>query len=90
MVSKPSETQPVVPPTTEVEQPKPQCKNPVQALYHGQSGDEIQASLSTNGCAVYINYLDNESNNPDSISGGIHSYTNNGDSLSVNVYKSWK
>lgn len=88
--SKPSETQPVVPPTTEVEQPKPQCKNPVQALYNGKSGDEIQASLSTNGCAVYINYLDNESNNPDSISGGIHSYTNNGDSLSVNVYKSWK
>ena len=90
VVSKPSETQPVVPPTTEVEQPKPQCKNPVQALYNGKSGDEIQASLSTNGCAVYINYLDNESNNPDSISGGIHSYTNNGDSLSVNVYKSWK
>ena len=85
VVSKPSETQPVVPPTTEVEQPKPQCKNPVQALYNGKSGDEIQASLSTNGCAVYINYLDNESNNPDSISGGIHSYTNNGDSLSVNV-----
>ena len=90
VVSKPSETQPVVPPTTEVEQPKPQCKNPVQALYNGKSGDEIQASLSTNGCAVYINYYDNESNNPDSISGGIHSYTNNGDSLSVNVYKSWK
>lgn len=90
VVSKPSETQPVAPPTTEVEQPKPQCKNPVQALYNGKSGDEIQASLSTNGCAVYINYLDNESNNPDSISGGIHSYTNNGDSLSVNVYKSWK
>lgn len=90
VVSKPSETQPVVPPTTEVEQPKPQCKNPVQALYNGKSGDEIQASLSTNGCAVYINYLDNESNNPDSISGGIHSYTNNGDSLSVNVDKSWK
>lgn len=90
VVSKPSETQPVLPPTTEVEQPKPQCKNPVQALYNGKSGDEIQASLSTNGCAVYINYLDNESNNPDSISGGIHSYTNNGDSLSVNVYKSWK
>lgn len=90
VVSKPSETQPVVPPTTEVEQTKPQCKNPVQALYNGKSGDEIQASLSTNGCAVYINYLDNESNNPDSISGGIHSYTNNGDSLSVNVYKSWK
>lgn len=90
VVSKPSETQPVVPPTTEVEQPKPQCKNPVQALYNGKSGDEIQASLSTNGCAVYINYLDNESNNPDSISGGIHFYTNNGDSLSVNVYKSWK
>jgi len=90
VVSKPSEKQPVVPPTTEVEQPKPQCKNPVQALYNGKSGDEIQASLSTNGCAVYINYLDNESNNPDSISGGIHSYTNNGDSLSVNVYKSWK
>ena len=90
VVSKPSETQPVVPPTTEVEQPKPQCKNPVQALYNGKSGDEIQASLSTNGCAVYINYLDNESNNPDSISGGIHSYTNNGDSLSVNAYKSWK
>ena len=90
VVSKPSETQPVVPPTTEVEQPKPQCKNPVQALYNGKSGDEIQASLSTNGCAVYINYLDNESNNPDSISGGIHSYTNNGDSLSVNVYKLWK
>ncbi len=90
VVSKPSETQPVVPPTTEVEQPKPQCKNPVQALYNGKSGDEIQASLSTNGCAVYINYLDNESNNLDSISGGIHSYTNNGDSLSVNVYKSWK
>lgn len=90
VVSKPSETQPVIPPTTEVEQPKPQCKNPVQALYNGKSGDEIQASLSTNGCAVYINYLDNESNNPDSISGGIHSYTNNGDSLSVNVYKSWK
>lgn len=90
VVSKPSETQPVVPPTTEVEQPKPQCKNPVRALYNGKSGDEIQASLSTNGCAVYINYLDNESNNPDSISGGIHSYTNNGDSLSVNVYKSWK
>ena len=90
VVSKPSETQPVVPPTTEVEQPKPQCKNTVQALYNGKSGDEIQASLSTNGCAVYINYLDNESNNPDSISGGIHSYTNNGDSLSVNVYKSWK
>lgn len=90
VVSKPSETQPVVPPTTEVEQPKPQCKNPVQALYNGKSGDEIQASLSTNGCAVYINYLDNESNNPDSISGGIHPYTNNGDSLSVNVYKSWK
>lgn len=90
VVSKPSETQPVVPATTEVEQPKPQCKNPVQALYNGKSGDEIQASLSTNGCAVYINYLDNESNNPDSISGGIHSYTNNGDSLSVNVYKSWK
>ena len=56
VVSKPSETQPVVPPTTEVEQPKPQCKNPVQALYNGKSGDEIQASLSTNGCAVYINY----------------------------------
>lgn len=90
VVSKSSETQPVVPPTTEVEQPKPQCKNPVQALYNGKSGEEIQASLSTNGCAVYINYLDNESNNPDSISGGIHSYTNNGDSLSVNVYKSWK
>lgn len=90
VVSKPSETQPVLPPTTEVEQPKPQCKNPVQALYNGKSGDEIQASLSTNGCAVYINYYDNESNNPDSISGGIHSYTNNGDSLSVNVYKSWK
>lgn len=90
VVSKPSETQPVVPPTTEVEHPKPQCKNPVQALYNGKSGDEIQSSLSTNGCAVYINYLDNESNNPDSISGGIHSYTNNGDSLSVNVYKSWK
>ena len=90
VVSKPSETRPVVPPTTEVEQPKPQCKNPVQALYNGKSGDEIQASLSTNGCAVYINYYDNESNNPDSISGGIHSYTNNGDSLSVNVYKSWK
>ena len=90
VVSKPSETQPVVPPTTEVEQPKPQCKNPFQALYNGKSGDEIQASLSTNGCAVYINYYDNESNNPDSISGGIHSYTNNGDSLSVNVYKSWK
>ena len=90
VVSKPSETQPVVPPTTEVEQPKPQCKNPVRALYNGKSGDEIQASLSTNGCAVYINYLDNESNNPDSISGGIYDYTNNGDSLSVYVYKSWK
>ena len=73
-----------------MEQPKPQCKNPVRALYNGKSGDEIQASLSTNGCAVYINYLDNESNNPDSISGGIYDYTNNGDSLSVYVYKSWK
>lgn len=59
-------------------------------LYNGKSGSEISSSVqSSTGCKVNINYLSDSESNPDSISGGIASYSIDGSTYNINVYQSW-
>lgn len=69
-----------------------QCSELATFLYNGKSGSEIASSVQSAypGSTVNINYLDNSENNPNSISGGIESYTLSGSTYTINVYQSWK
>ena len=90
VVSKPSETQPVVPPTTEVEQPKPVLPDIDKSLYNNLSSSEIASLIQedTGYPATIVRVNNDSSSNPSNVS-GLASYSKCGDHYEIVVNQYW-
>ena len=90
VVSKPSETQPVVPPTTEVEQPKPVLPDIDASLYNNLSSSEIASFIQedTGYPATIVRVNNDSSSNPSNVS-GLASYSKCGDHYEIVVNQNW-
>ena len=90
VVSKPSETQPVVPPTTEVEQPKPVLPDIDKSLYNNLSSSEIASFIheDTGYPATIVRENNDSSSNPSNVS-GLASYSKCGDHYEIVVNQNW-
>ena len=90
VVSKPSETQPVVPPTTEVEQPKPVLPDIDKSLYNNLSSSEIASFIQedTGYPATIVRVNNDSSSNPSNVS-GLASYSKCGDHYEIVVNQNW-
>lgn len=90
VVSKPSETQPVVPPTTEVEQPKPVLPDIDKSLYNNLSSSEIASfiQVDTGYPATIVRVNNDSSSNPSNVS-GLASYSKCGDHYEIVVNQNW-
>lgn len=90
VVSKPSETQPVVPPTTEVEQPKPVLPDIDKSLYNNLSSSEIVSFIQedTGYPATIVRVNNDSSSNPSNVS-GLASYSKCGDHYEIVVNQNW-
>lgn len=90
VVSKPSETQPVVPPTTEVEQPKPVLPDIDKSLYNNLSSLEIASFIQedTGYPATIVRVNNDSSSNPSNVS-GLASYSKCGDHYEIVVNQNW-
>lgn len=90
VVSKPSETQPVVPPTTEVEQPKPVLPDIDKSLYNNLSSTEIASFIQedTGYPATIVRVNNDSSSNPSNVS-GLASYSKCGDHYEIVVNQNW-
>lgn len=90
VVSKPSETQPVLPPTTEVEQPKPVLPDIDKSLYNNLSSSEIASFIQedTGYPATIVRVNNDSSSNPSNVS-GLASYSKCGDHYEIVVNQNW-
>lgn len=90
VVSKPSETQPVVPPTTEVVQPKPVLPDIDKSLYNNLSSSEIASFIQedTGYPATIVRVNNDSSSNPSNVS-GLASYSKCGDHYEIVVNQNW-